>query len=109
MAAQFLADVADERSLNRSNVYRKNLLAAMNWGRDNIQGFPQGMQTFEQIKPYTVDTAERYVPPEEGVIKVLQQAHGQDLIMLLTYTIPTPAGEKYSGCHCHVICALVMG
>lgn len=85
MAAQFLADVADERSLNRSNVYRKNLLAAMNWGKDNIKGFPQGMQVFEQIRPYTVDTAERYVPPEEDVIKVLQQARGQDLIMLLTY------------------------
>ena len=85
MAAQFLADVADERSLNRSNVYRKNLLAAMNWGRDNVEGFPQGMSVFEQIKPYTVDAGERYVPPEEDVIKVLREAHGQDLVMLLTY------------------------
>lgn len=85
MAAQFLADVADERGLNRSNVYRKNLLAAMNWGKDNIEGFPQGTQVFELIKPYTVETEDRYVPSEDDVIKVMQQAQGQDLVMLLTY------------------------
>lgn len=40
MAYQFLADIADERSNNRANVYRKNLLAAWNWGMDFVESFP---------------------------------------------------------------------
>lgn len=32
-----------------------------------------------------VDAGECYVPPEEDVIRVLQQAYGQDLVILLTY------------------------
>lgn len=85
MFYQFLADVADERGPNRANVYRKNLLAAWNWAIDAVEGFPQSPSALERIKPFPVETDERYVPPEEDVIKVLQQAHGQDLVMLLCY------------------------
>lgn len=84
MAYQFLADVADERSNNRANVYRKNLLAAWNWGLDFVEGFPTAA-VFERIRPFPVDHGVRYVPPEEDVIAVLKQAQGQDLVMLLTY------------------------
>lgn len=82
---QWLLDIADERGPARANRYRKNLLSAWHWGIESIDGFPQEQPLIERIKPFPVDENERYVPPEEDVIKVLQQAHGQDLVMLLTY------------------------
>lgn len=85
MFIQFLGDVADEHSLNRANVYRKNLLAAWNWAIDGVEGFPQGSSPLEKVKPYPVAEGQRYVPPEEDVIKVLKLVHGQDLVMMLTY------------------------
>lgn len=85
MLYQFLADVSDQHSAHRANVYRKNVLAAWNWGIDSIDGFPQGRPAIERIKPFPVDASERYVPSDTDVIHVLQQAHGQDLVMLLTF------------------------
>lgn len=82
----FLTKVASERGPRRANVYRKNLLAAWNWAVDSgLPGFPQAHCPLERIRPFPVEAGVRYVPPEEDVIKVLQQAHGQDLVMLLTY------------------------
>lgn len=82
----FLTRVASERGPRRANVYRKNLLAAWNWAVDNaLPGFPQMGCPLERIRPFPVEAGVRYVPPEEDVIKVLRQAHGQDLVMLLTY------------------------
>lgn len=85
MLYQFLSDVADERGSKRANVYRKNLLSAWNWGLESVEGFPQVLSPLERIKPFPATAGERYVPPEEDVIKVLQQAKGQDLVMLLAY------------------------
>lgn len=82
---QFLTQVADERGSKRANVYRKNLLSAWNWGIDGIPGFPQQVCPLERIDPFPADAEDRYVPPEEDVIKVLNQVHGQDLVMLLTF------------------------
>ncbi len=82
---QFLVEVSDAHTARRANVYRKNLLAAWNWGIDSVDGFPQGRSVLERIKPFPVDAGERYVPPEEDVVKVLRVARGQDLVMLLTY------------------------
>ena len=82
---QWLSEVADERGLDRANRYRKNLLAAWNWGIDAIANFPQDISPLERIKPFPVDREERYVPPDEDVIKVFQVATGQDLVMLLTF------------------------
>lgn len=84
MAYQYLADIADEKSNNRANVYRKNLLAAWNWGADFVEGFPTAV-VFERIRPFPADRGVRYVPPEEDVVAVLEQAQGQDLVMLLAY------------------------
>lgn len=81
----WLSEVADERGPDRANRYRKNLLAAWHWGIDSVEGFPQDFPILERIKPFQVDSEERYVPPEEDVIKVLQVASGQDLVMLLTF------------------------
>ena len=82
---KFLSAVADGKSPNRANVYRKNLLAAWNWGAGYVEGFPQERSFIETIAPFQVEEGERYVPPEEDVIKVLKVAKGQDLVMLLTY------------------------
>ena len=81
----FLSQVADTRTPNRANVYRKNLLAAWNWGISYVEGFPHSPWVVESVPPFTVEAGERYVPPEGDVIRVLQMAHGQDLVMLLTY------------------------
>lgn len=81
----WLDGLRSERGPDRANRYRKNLLAAWNWGIDAIEGFPQAYPILERIKPYPVESEDRYVPPEEDVIKVLQVAQGQDLVMLLAF------------------------
>lgn len=85
MYNQFLSDVADEHGLHRANVYRKNLLAAWNWAVNGVEGFPQMDSPLERVKPFPAMVGQRYVPPEEDVVKVLQLVQGQDLVMLLTY------------------------
>ncbi|MFG6375230.1 MAG: site-specific integrase [Desulfovibrio sp.] len=82
---QWITEVYEERGPDRANRYRKNLLAAWNWGIDAVEGFPQTPPILERIKPLPVDKQDRYVPPEEDVIKVLQVASGQDLVMLLAF------------------------
>ena len=82
---QWLEELRLERSADRANRYRKNLLAARNWGMDAIQGFPQDYPLLERIKSYPVEVRDRYVPPEEDIIKVLQVAQGQELVMMLTF------------------------
>ena len=39
-AYEFLSRIKDERGANVANKYRKNLLAAWNWGSDIFEGFP---------------------------------------------------------------------
>ncbi len=84
-AYEFLADVNDEKGGNVANKYRKNLMAAWNWAEDFVDGFPKINCPFAKVKPFATEQNDRYVPPEEDVIKVLQQASGQDLIFLLTF------------------------
>lgn len=79
-----------------ANKYRKNILAAWNWGIDYVTGFPQGKSPFALVKEWPVEEEERYVPPEEDVIKVLNLAKGQDLVMLLVfYYTGARAGEVF--------------
>ena len=80
----FLSLVQDERGAKTANKYRKNLLAAWNWGMECVEGFPQVVAPFKGIKPFKVEQKDRYVPSEEDVVKVLQQVQGQDLVLLLT-------------------------
>ena len=80
----FLAGINDAKGGNVANKYRKNLMAAWAWGLDFFAGFPQTTAPFGKVKQFQVEKQDRYVPPEEDVIKVLEQAKGQDLIMLLT-------------------------
>ncbi len=93
---QFLAAVMDEKGPNRANVYRKNLLAAWNWGIGFVDGFPQSAAVIERIKPFPATRKPRYVPPEEDVVKVLQMVKGQDLVFLLAmYFTGARRGELF--------------
>lgn len=95
-AYAFLSKLSDERGGNVANKYRKNLLAAWTWGTDFFDGFPQVMSPFLKVKPFPVKRKDRYVPSEEDVIKVLQQAKGQDLVFLLTlYFTGARRGEVF--------------
>lgn len=93
----FLSAVADQRGPHRANVYRKNLLAAWNWGVDFIEGFPPSAAVVEKVKPFPDQSRQpRYVPPEEDVVRVLRQARGQDLVFLLTmYFTGARRGELF--------------
>lgn len=73
-----------DKGASVANKYRKNLLAAWNWGAEFIEDFPQTICPFSMVKEFPAEREDRYVPPESDVVKVLQQATGQDLIMLLT-------------------------
>lgn len=95
-AYAFLSKLSDGRGANVANKYRKNLLAAWNWGMDFVEEFSQLVCPFLKVKPFPVERKDRYVPPEEDVIKVLQQAEGQDLVFLLTlYFIGARRGEVF--------------
>ena len=83
-AYAFLSGISDAKGANVANKYRKNLLAAWTWGVDFCDDFPQKVSPFYKVKPFPVKKGDRYVPPEEDLIKVLQQTEGQDLVMLLT-------------------------
>lgn len=92
----FLSRLSDTRGGNVANKYRKNLLAAWNWGVDFTEDFPQLIAPFLKVKPFSVVRKDRYVPPEEDMIRVLQQAHGQDLVFLLTlYFTGARCGEIF--------------
>lgn len=84
-AYAYLAGVFDARGGNAANKDRKNLMAAWAWGVDFVEGFPQVIAPFAKVKAFPTVKKPRYVPPEEDVVKVLQQVTGQDLVMLLTY------------------------
>lgn len=82
LAYNFLASVVDSRTAHRANVFRKHLLAAWNWGRDFIDGFPSA-SPIERVRPFPSEPIGRYVPPEDDIIRVLMQVQGQDLVFLL--------------------------
>ncbi len=68
-----------------ANTYRKQLLTAWKWGVDYIDDFPQIIPSFKKVKPFPYESQDRYAPPDEDFIKVLNLATGQDLVMLLTF------------------------
>jgi integrase len=78
-----LQEQAQKRSGHAANKDRKNLIAAWNWGRKYLEGFPN-------LNPCLVDKfpevrQPRYVPPEKDFWKVYDLAEGQDQIMLLAF------------------------
>lgn len=92
----FLAPIHDERGPGVANRYLKNLKTAWAWGAEMVDHFPQIKGPFSKKHRFEVEEQERYVPPVEDVIKVLEQADGQDLVMLLTfYFTGARAGEVF--------------
>lgn len=85
VAHMFLTSIHDQRGGHVANKYRKNLLAAWNWGADMVEGFPDRLSPFLKVKPFRVEHSDRYVPPDEDVAAVLAQVTGQDAVMLLAY------------------------
>lgn len=92
----FLAPICDARGPGVANRYLKNLKTAWTWGSEMIDDFPLSKPPFSKKHRYMVEEQERYVPPAEDVVKVLEQAEGQDLVMLLTfYYTGARAGEVF--------------
>jgi integrase len=74
-----------KRSGNAANKDRKNLATAWNWGRDNLENWPEITNPFLAIKKFPEKRNPRYVPPESDFWKVYDVAEGQDRVMLLTF------------------------
>lgn len=80
----YLASQAKHRSGYAANKDRKNLVAAWNWGKKYLLGFPPR-------NPFLVDRfpekrCNRYVPPEKDFWAVYDSAElDQDRVMLLCY------------------------
>ena len=85
VAHMFLTSIHDQRGGHAANKYRKNLLAAWNWGADMVENFPDRLSPFLKVKPFRVEHSDRYVPPDEDVAAVLAKVTGQDAVMLLAY------------------------
>ena len=84
-AYAFLSGVCDTNGGKVANKFRQRLMTAWTWGVDFVEGFPQVIAPFKKVKPFPVEKTPRYVPPEEDMIKVMQQAQGQDLVMLMVF------------------------
>jgi integrase len=84
-AHEYLADINDRRGPHVANKARKHILAAWNWGVDFIDGFPDQLYPFRKVRPFQAESRDRYVPPDEDIIRVLNLAKGQDALMLATF------------------------
>jgi len=95
-ALKHLSAVADAKGAKVANEARKELGAAWSWGMDFVEDFPQILPPFRQVKRFPVEKGQRYVPPEEDVVKVIREARGQDLVLLLTlYYTEARKGEAF--------------
>lgn len=79
---EFLQSVARGRTGGQANTYRTHLAASWNWGKRflDIQSNP-----FTRTELFPVDRADRYIPPMDDFLAVLNATSGQDRILLLTY------------------------
>ncbi len=81
----FLDHQYDHRSGYAANCDRKNLAAAWKWGAKNLPGFPMLHNSFEAVERYPEERSDRYIPPLEDFMRVIDMATGQDRVMLLTF------------------------
>jgi integrase len=85
-ALGFLRKQKDERSAHAANKDRKNLATAWNWGKDFLHGMPESHSNpFLAVRKFPTQKSPRYVPPAEDFWAVMDQAQGQDRIMLKTF------------------------
>ncbi len=81
---KYIAKQSDERSGYAANKDRKNLVAAWNWGIDNMT--PNLTRPNPcQVKKMSEVRSPRYMPPEEDFWKIYNLAGGQDRVMLLAF------------------------
>jgi integrase len=94
-ALKYLQKLFKKRSGYSVNKERKNMAAAWNFGVKFLEGFP-AMNPFLAVPRFPEVRQNRYVPPEKDFRKVLDQAEGQDKVMLMTF-LHTAArrGELY--------------
>lgn len=81
----FLKKQFKNRSGYAANKDRKNLSAAWEWGRTNLEGWPKAQNPFQAIQKFPEKRSPRYVPSEEDFWKVFDLAEGQDQLMLLSF------------------------
>lgn len=83
-ALKFLERQFAERSGYAANKDRKNLVAAWNWARDFMEGFPAGPNPWRAVPKFPEERDPRYVPPAKDFWQVVDASAGQDRVMLLT-------------------------
>ncbi|MCL2029329.1 MAG: site-specific integrase [Deltaproteobacteria bacterium] len=84
-AHEYLSEIKDKRGPHAANKARKHIVAAWNWGYDFIDEFPDKLCPFRKVRPFPVKPQDRYVPPDEDIIKVLNLMTGQDALMVAMY------------------------
>jgi hypothetical protein len=76
---------AKERSGNAADKDRKNLIAAWNWAKKYLPGWPKDNPFAETEKQYS-EQMPRYIPPPQDFWKVYDSMpEGQDKVMLFAY------------------------
>ncbi len=84
-AKSFLSNRFKQKSGYAVNKERKNLAAAWTWGRQFMEGFPDGKNPFQAVPKFPEERSDRYVPPLEDFQKVLAMCTGQDRVILMTF------------------------
>lgn len=74
----------EKRSGNAANKDRKNLIAAWNWGKRYLPGWPKE-NPFAETEKQASEQHPRYMPPVDDFWKVFDLTMGQDKVMLLGY------------------------
>jgi len=84
MALKYLNEQFKQRSGNAANKDRKNLIAAWNFGKKYVSGFPS-VNPFQMVDRFPEGRKPRYVPTERDFWAVYDISEGQDQLMLLIY------------------------
>jgi integrase len=85
-ALEHFQNQAGGRSGNAANKDRKNLIAAWNWARRYMNGWPRDIENpFAETETQEEKAFPRYIPSEKDFYAIYDQAEVQDRIMLLSY------------------------
>jgi len=85
LALKKLKSLAKQRTGYTANKTRKNLIAAWNWGRKFLTGWPDVSNPFSLVPKFPYSKKSRYVPPMEDVEKVMSVMNEEDRTMLLCF------------------------
>ena len=85
LALKKLKSLAKQRTGYTANKARKNLIAAWNWGRKFLTGWPDVANPFSLVPKFPYSRKTRYIPPMEDVEKVMSVMNEEDRTMLLCF------------------------